>query len=209
MRSNYIHFGSPQFRLLSDKQIEELHFASLQILEKTGVAFESQEALELLGDAGADVSDPNRVKIPSYLVEQALRTAPKMITLYMREGEPAMTLNGLTSHFGGMTALSEYLDPHLGRRRASYPEDIAEMTRVIDALPNVEWVYNASDHSTVPGSIADLVGFLQTVLNTSKPVVSQILEVPNLSQMWEICAMIAGGEKRHGIGHSLSAPPSA
>jgi len=106
-----------------------------------------------------------------------------------------MTLNGLTSHFGGMTALSEYLDPHLGRRRASYPEDIAEMTRVIDALPNVEWVYNASDHSTVPGSIADLVGFLQTVLNTSKPVVSQILEVPNLSQMWEICAMIAGGEK--------------
>ena len=40
MRSNYIHFGSPQFRLLSDKQIEELHFASLQILERTGVAFE-------------------------------------------------------------------------------------------------------------------------------------------------------------------------
>ncbi|MCK4387824.1 MAG: trimethylamine methyltransferase family protein, partial [Dehalococcoidia bacterium] len=94
MRANYIHYGSPQFRILSDKQIEELHFATLQILERTGVAFECQEAIDILADAGADVSDPDRVKIPSYMVEQALRTAPKMITLYTREGEPAIVLNG-------------------------------------------------------------------------------------------------------------------
>ena len=112
MRSNYIHFGSPQFRLLSDKQIEELHFASLQILERTGVAFECQEAIDLLAEAGADVSDPNRVKIPSYLVEQALRTAAKTITIYTRDGEPAIVLNGMTSHFGGHNALAEYLDPY-------------------------------------------------------------------------------------------------
>ena len=62
MRSNYIHFGSPQFRLLSDKQIEELHFASLQILERTGVAFDTcQEALNILGEAGADVSNPQSI----------------------------------------------------------------------------------------------------------------------------------------------------
>ena len=34
MRSNYIHFTTPQFHILSDKQIEELHFATLQILER-------------------------------------------------------------------------------------------------------------------------------------------------------------------------------
>ena len=39
MRPNYVHYSSPQFRILSDKQIEELHFATLQILERTGVAF--------------------------------------------------------------------------------------------------------------------------------------------------------------------------
>ena len=73
MRSNYIHFGSPQFRILSDKQIEELHFATLQIMERIGILFECQEAIDILGEAGADVSDPGRVKIPSYLVEQALK----------------------------------------------------------------------------------------------------------------------------------------
>ena len=96
MRSNYIHFSTPQFRLLSDKQIEELHLATLQILEKTGIAFNCQEAINVLGEAGADISNPQRVKIPSYLVEQALRTAPKSITLYTREGEPAIILNGMT-----------------------------------------------------------------------------------------------------------------
>jgi trimethylamine--corrinoid protein Co-methyltransferase len=196
MRSNYIHFASPQFRLLSGKQIEELHLASLYIMEKTGVAFESQEALELLGEAGADISNPNRVKIASHLVEQALRTAPKTISIYTRDGELAMVLNGMTSHFGGQTALNEYLDPYSRQKRQCLVEDIGNMTRVLDAVPNIEWIYNASDNQTVPGAIADLISFLQAVLNTSKPIASQTLEVENLIQIIDICSMITGGEKQ-------------
>ncbi len=41
MRYNYIQFNTPQFHILSDTQIEELHLATLQILERTGVAFET------------------------------------------------------------------------------------------------------------------------------------------------------------------------
>jgi len=84
MPYNYIHYKTPQFRILSDSQIEELHLATVDILERTGVKFYCQEAIELLGDAGADVSNLDRVKIPSYLLEQALRTTPKS----MRQGVP-------------------------------------------------------------------------------------------------------------------------
>ncbi len=113
MRANYIHYGSPQFRLLSDDQIEEIHYAALQILERTGVAFDTcAEALKLLGEAGADISDPTRVKIPSHLVEHALRSAPKSITIYNRDAEPVMVLNGMTgSHFGGVAGFPMILDP--------------------------------------------------------------------------------------------------
>ena len=180
MRANYVQYGSPQFRILSDKQIEELHLATLQILERTGVTFEYQEAIDLLSEAGADVSNPKRVKIPSYLVEQALRTTPKTITLYTRDGEPAMTLNGMTSHFGGMTALEEYLDPYTRQRRQCYVEDIADMTRVIDALPNIEWLIAASSHPTIPGAISDKVAFLQVILNTPKPSACSINDVASL-----------------------------
>ncbi len=196
MHSNYIHFVSPQFRLLSDKQIEELHLATLQVLERTGVAFDCQEAIDILGEAGADVSNPQRVKIPSYLVEQALRTAPKTITLYTREGEPAMVLDGMSgSHFGGYADCPEYLDPYTRQRRLCYVEDIADTTRVVDALPNIEWLYTSGAHSTLPGAIADKVSLLQAVLNSSKPVASCLNGVSSLREVLKVCSMVAGGEK--------------
>jgi trimethylamine--corrinoid protein Co-methyltransferase len=197
MRSNYIQYNSPQFRILSDNQIEELHFGALQILERTGVAFECQEATEILGDAGADISNVNRVKIPSFLVEQALRTAPKMITLYTRDGEPAIVLNGKTgAHFGAVTDCPEILDPYTKKRRQCYVEDIGNAARLIDALPNIEWMLTASSHPTLPGEITDKISLLQAILNSSKPVACCINDVSSLREMIDLCSMVAGGEKQ-------------
>ncbi|MCK4388578.1 MAG: trimethylamine methyltransferase family protein, partial [Dehalococcoidia bacterium] len=191
-----IHFTSPQFHLLSDKQMEELHLATLQVLEKTGVAFDCQEAVDILGEAGADVSDPQRVKIPSYLVEQALRTTPKTITLYTREGEPAMVLDGMTgSHFGAVCDSRDYLDPYTRQRRPCYVEDVADTARLIDALPNIEWLFTLGNYLTLPGAVADKVSLLQVVLNSSKPVVSCLNGVSSLREVLKVCSMVAGGEK--------------
>ncbi len=197
MRSNYIQFNTPQFHILSDKQIEELHLATLQILERTGAAFDCQEAIDLLGDAGADVSNPGRVKIPSYLVEQALRTAPKTITIYTREGESAIVLNGMTgSHFGAIPDLPAYLDPYTRKRRQCYVEDIADTVRLIDALPNVEWLLLGISHPTLPAAITDKVSLLQVILNTSKPVLCSINDVSSLREMIVLCSIVAGGEEQ-------------
>jgi trimethylamine--corrinoid protein Co-methyltransferase len=201
MHSNYIQFSSPQFRILSDKQIEELHFATLQILERTGVLFECQEAIELLDGAGADVSDPNRIKIPSYLVEQALGTAPKMITFYSRDGEPAFVLNGQTGcHYGSAPDPRQLRDPYTGEMRTCYVEDIADLSRLIDALPNIEWTYTASANITLPTfsglDISDRVTLLQFVRNSSKPIISEITNVQALREMIELCSIVAGGEEQ-------------
>jgi trimethylamine--corrinoid protein Co-methyltransferase len=197
MRANYISYRSPQFRILSDSQVEELHSATLQILERAGVAIDCREAVELLGEAGADVSNPGRVKIPSHLVEQALKTTPKTITLYSRDGEPAMVLNGNTgSHFGTAIDMPEILDPYTKKRRLMYIEDIADMARLCDALPNIERVYSTISNRTIPTTIADKVGLLQAILNTPKPVGCQINDVSSLREMIDMCSIIAGGEEQ-------------
>jgi len=189
--------GGSQFRILSDKQVEELHFATLQILERTGVTFECEEALTILGNAGADVSNPKAVKIPSYMVDQALRTAPKIITLYTREGEPAIVLNRMTgTHFGAKTDLPDFLDPNTKKRRGSYISDIADMARLIDALPNIEWSYTSGSNRTLPGSIADKVGLLQVVLNSSKPVIYETTDAESLREAISLCSIVAGGEEQ-------------
>ncbi len=198
MHYNYTQFTTPQFHILSDKQIEDLHFATLQILERAGVAFECQEAINILGDAGADVSNPNRVKIPSFMVEQALRTTPKMITLYTREGEPAIVLNGMTgSHFGAHVSSGDFLDPYIRERRTSYVEDIVSTAKLIDALPNIEWCrVLASYNLPLPATITDKVVLLQTILNCSKPLVSVPNDVASLREMIDLCSIIAGGEEQ-------------
>ena len=198
MRHNYVHFNTPQFRLLSDSQLEELHLAVLQILERTGTSFTNcKEALEILDGAGADISNPDRVKIPSYLVEQALRTAPKTITLYTRDGEPAMVLNGMTgSHFGGIAIGPHYLDPYTKKPRLTYAQDIADMARVIDALPNIEWIAAVGIQRTVPDSIADSVSVLKAILNTSKPVMTGVNDVSSFRRMLEVCNIAAGSEEQ-------------
>jgi trimethylamine--corrinoid protein Co-methyltransferase len=195
MHSNYVQFNSPQFRILSDDQIKELHFAALQIIERAGVAIECQEALDILAQAGVDISDPNRVKIPPRLVEQAIRSAPKMITLHSRDGEPAIVLNGQTgSHFGAVPDLPEYLDPYTGKRRTCYIEDIADTVRLSDALPNVEWLLLGTSNPTLPAAITDKVSLLQVIMNTTKPIVGEINDAASLRDMIDLCAIVSGGE---------------
>lgn len=197
MRNNYTHFGTPQFHILSDSQIETLHYKTLAILEQIGVTFQCQEALDLLRDAGADVSDPKRVKIPSHLVEQALRTAPKTITLYTREGEPAMVLNRTEgSHFGSAAGVQYYLDPYTRKPRLLRVEDIDSLARLADSLPNIEWVFTIDSHMTLPGAITDKVSVLHVILNTSKPVCASIGDVSSLREMIELCSVVAGGEDK-------------
>lgn len=186
-----------RFQILSDEQIEKIHYATLKILERTGVSFDSQKAIDILSKTDADVSNPDRVKIPSYMVDEALRTTPKSVTLYTRDGDVAMDLDGTTgSHFGAFADCPDYLDPREQRRRKCYVEDIKDNVRVIDALPNLEWLYISGAHPTLPGSLASKVSLLQILLNSVKPIGGQITGGPSdLKEFLKVCSKVAGGKE--------------
>lgn len=85
-RPSYKVQQTPEFSALSEDQILEIHFATLEVLERTGVIVRHEEALDLLRDAGCRISGENRVRIPSWLVEEAIRTAPSRVALSDRNG---------------------------------------------------------------------------------------------------------------------------
>ena len=83
MRANYEVYATPQFRVLSDDQIEEIYFAALDVLERVGTHIYGAEALALLGDAGCLISDAasassstdgaeGLARLPAWLVQEAL-----------------------------------------------------------------------------------------------------------------------------------------
>jgi trimethylamine--corrinoid protein Co-methyltransferase len=67
MDINYHAHQTPQFRVLSDRQIEKVYQATLECLNRTGVNVLNAEARDLLTTAGARV-DGMRVRIPPHII---------------------------------------------------------------------------------------------------------------------------------------------
>lgn len=92
IRVNQNSKKSPYFEILSADQIFSVHSASLEILEKTGMKVNNQEALDILHVGGAYIEVDYRVKIPPAMVEQALKTAPSRILVTGRCGRGTVLL---------------------------------------------------------------------------------------------------------------------
>ncbi len=115
---------APQFRMLNESQVEQIHNAALTILQKIGVEIPHRRALALLGEAGAQI-DGTRVRFPRRLVESALATTPSQVALYTRDGQPALELGTRSVYFGTYGTAPYVYDPINNQRRLSTKEDIA------------------------------------------------------------------------------------
>ncbi len=132
---------SNEYRPASLPEVQKLHEGSLQILKDTGLTFHHRGALELFTKAGADV-DGNTVRIKPSLVEWALRTVPKELTIYNRNLEPAMLIGGTrrTSYYGvGSDSIYTY-DIDDGSRRTAVLNDISQGMALVSELSNVDFV---------------------------------------------------------------------
>ena len=76
----------PCLSVINESQIERMYRTTLGLLEHTGVQVTHPRALELLHGAGARV-DGDRVRIPAWMVEDAIREAPSCVVLGNRNGE--------------------------------------------------------------------------------------------------------------------------
>ena len=60
----------------TDDELYDIHLATLEVLEKTGLFVETDEALELFDGFGAQVDRTRKiVKIPPYMVDDVIRIA--------------------------------------------------------------------------------------------------------------------------------------
>lgn len=190
--SNFSVQRRPELILLSNDQRYRIHMAALDVLERTGVRFLEPEAVELLRGAGADITDQTLVRIPSSLVEEALRSAPKRIVIYNRNGEPALFLEGHNVYFGTGSDLPNTIDPFSGRRRQSKKQDIGDAALLCDYLSNIDFVMSMGIASDVDSVTADRHHFEQMISNTTKPIIFTASNLDGLADIYEMCIAVAG-----------------
>ncbi len=158
------------FSRLTAAQCERLHEATLRVLERTGLLVEEPEALKLLRRAGAEV-DGTRVRLGARLVEWALSVAPRSVTLYDREGRPAMVLEGRNVYFGPGSDCMYCWDHRTASRRRAVLHDVVDTARLVDALPNYDFVMSLFTPSDVTPQVMDRHQMEAMLGHTAKPVV--------------------------------------
>lgn len=181
-----------RYSRLTDEQFQLVHAASLEILERIGVRVDLGEALDLLKHAGARVED-NLVRLPPRLVEQALQTAPKQVTLFNRHGEPVMPLDGDRCFFGPGSDCLNIIDHRTGERRKPVMQDVVEGMILCDALPNIDFVMSMFLPADVDQTIADTYQAEVMLSHTTKPIILVSYGASGLRNAVEMAEVVVGG----------------
>jgi len=193
MRANYRINVTPQFRVLSDDQIEEIFHAALDVLERVGTRMYGEEGLSLLREAGCPVSDSDLVYIPSWLVKQALNTTPQRITIAGRDRSKRITLEKDKIYFGTGSDCPSLVDPYTDEVRKYTFRDIVNAARISDALPHIDFHMSLGLTSGVPAHTYDRHQFLAMLQGTSKPLVITAVDKDGLADQYRMACEVLGG----------------
>jgi trimethylamine--corrinoid protein Co-methyltransferase len=213
MRSaNSIAFLTPQFSILSESQIRDIHLAALEVLRRTGIRFHHPGAVDMLKKAGAFLSDGNLVKFPASLVEDTIRSVPSRVIMCDRNGAPAMYLEGTKASFGTGSDCLNLLDPITGEHRKFMQADIINGYRLCDALPNIDFLMSIGIPADVDRKLTYDVQMALMLENSSKPIVFVTNDKSACQRAIDMAAAVAGGyealrEQQHILLYSEPSSP--
>ena len=195
-----IHAGGQRSRGLSvsvftESELDDIHLGTLEVLERTGVFVEDGEARDILSDGGCVVDAETRmVRIPPHVVEDALRAAPSRITLYGRIPQNDVVLEPGRVAFTNFSEGIRVIDLDTGEYRESTKQDVADIARLNDYLPEMDTHEIAVGAKDVPPETAAVHNTEQQLLNTTKPLGIGPLSGLECRAIFRMCAEVVGGE---------------
>jgi trimethylamine--corrinoid protein Co-methyltransferase len=195
MKSLDIPTFQPRLSVLSHEQALAIHTAALEILEKTGFKMEHPGALEMLANSGCEVFNGDRVRLPNYLVEKALGSAPRQIALYDQKGNKTMPLVNGNFFYGTGSDATFTRDLETGIRRRTVLNDAANFAKLVDGLDNISFAMSMANPKDVPIEDIYVHVFAEMVKNTNKPLVFIADSGRDIAKIYEIACAVAGGEE--------------
>jgi len=176
--------------MLSQSDIERIDQAAKALLEDPGVKVDDGEITERLLACGAKTGlEAQVVRFPRSMVNEYLRLAPVRIRLADRAGKTWDVGPDTPSTFWTAAALF-YLDQHSFRPISQ--NDLADFSRVVETLPNVDTIVGTAIEDTPPAQ-RDFVGFRIMAANTRKHLRPLSFTPKGGEAMIEMAKVLAGG----------------
>jgi len=189
--------GGLSLNILTEDELNEIHLGTLELLDTTGIYIEDDTALDTFEGGGARVDRERRiVKIPPYLVEEAIRSAPSKVILAGRDPRHDLVLESNRVHFTNFSEGVKVNDLHTGENRTPNKQDLVDTARIIDYLDEVDFCEKALGAHEIDQTVVPLHNAEAYLTNTTKHCAFGPGNGKLLEKILEMAAAIVGGVKK-------------
>jgi len=183
----------PRLQYLSDADKQFVHEQTLRVLAEVGVAYNTPTLTGLLADAGANVDAANlTAKLPWELIERCLKTVPRDILLAGRDPAHDCRVSDDGMIYTSDGAATYMLDDLTGERHEGTVADLAQLTCLYDAVPEIDFMWA----TITPGDVDSRVGNLEMARisfeNSRKHLQDEVRTPDQAPVMIEMLEAIAG-----------------
>jgi trimethylamine--corrinoid protein Co-methyltransferase len=187
--------GGFSLNVFTESEVDDIHLATLEVLERTGVFVEDDEALDIFSDGGCKVDRETRVvKIPPHVVEDAVRVAPSKFVLCGRDPKNDFVMEPGRVAFTNFSEGIRIVDVFTGEYRECTLKDVADIARLNDYLDQMDTHEIAVGAREVPPETAAVHNTEQQLLNTTKPIGIGPLSGLEARAIYRMCAEVVGGD---------------
>ena len=183
------------FPALDDDGIARVHAAALEVLDRVGVVVRSASARADLAARGVRVDEATeRVRFTTAQVDAAVASAPSAYTLAARDPRADLVLDGRHGWLSTDGSAAEMLDLDTGLRRATTLADLATVSRVADAVPEIGFLWQSAEAGDIPVAVRPLHELRTQLTESSKHI--QLMTAVNAFQAEgavELARAVVGG----------------
>lgn len=181
--------------LLSKEQVERVHEASLEILEKVGMLVRNQRAREIFAQHGAQVDAKSEiVKLPRQVVEKYRALFPPKFTFGARDPSYDRTVPDDSPLILTGSSAPNIIDPVTGHERRATSADLARVAHLVNELPGYDVFSISTLANDAPAGQFSLSRYYPSLKNTVKPVRANT-PPPDAQDMLRLIYTVAGSEE--------------
>jgi trimethylamine--corrinoid protein Co-methyltransferase len=193
MQTGLIKLNVPRLELFTRTQLQDIHNATLELLQRTGVVFKHPEALQVFEGAGAFVDKKKqKVFIPGHLVKEAIGRAPSRFTWYARNPGKSIRFEDDRIHFGPVCTPAFVYDLETRQRRYATLKDFQNIVKLMDYLKRVDDGYGVVHIRDVPDGAAHAYAILTQARNTDKCIRGRARGTTVANDCIKMASMISG-----------------
>lgn len=182
----------------SPDELDSIHYATLQILQDTGIKVMNEQALEVYHGGGAVVERHDGfgiVKLPPYMVENSVFCAPHTMVYEGRNPDDDFIVEPNRVGFATFGGCINVVDPYTREVRRATKKDCGELIKVCDALDEISVATRSVNSTDVMPQAQSVHNLDAMIRNTGKHIFLGVDSTRSLEAMVDLASVSVGGQE--------------